>query len=145
MLVHLVYASRAERALAPADIDAILARSCRYNPKNGITGVLCYDGEQFLQVLEGGRDAVNRLYADILRDARHRDVLLLDYAEIAQRRFAGWAMGRVNLAKVNPSLLLKYCERPALEPQSMSGRVSIALLEELIQTASIMGRSESDA
>lgn len=143
MLVHLVYASRAERALAPADIDAILARSSRYNPKNGITGVLCYDGEQFLQVIEGGREAVNRLYADILRDPRHRDVLLLDYAEIASRRFAGWTMGRVNLAKVNPSLLLKYCERPALDPQAMSGKVSIALLEELIQTASIMGRSES--
>jgi hypothetical protein len=48
----------------------------------------------------------------------------------------------VNLSKVNPSLLLKYSERSTLDPYAMSGKVSLALLEELISTAAIIGRSE---
>jgi hypothetical protein len=142
MLVRLLYASRAGEKLGAAEVDAILARSREYNPEHGITGVLCYSGELFIQVLEGGRAEVNALYAEIVRDPRHRDVTLLDYAEVAERRFAGWTMGRVNLSKVNPSLLLKYSERPRLDPYSMSGKVSLALLEELISTAAIIGRSE---
>lgn len=144
MLVRLLYASRAGDRLTPAEIDAILARSRAYNPGHGITGVLCYSGELFMQVLEGGRAEVNRLYADIVRDPRHRDVVLLDYAEIPERRFAGWTMGHVNLAKVNPSLLLKYSEQPRLDPCAMPGAVSLALLEELISTAAIIGRAEAD-
>ena len=51
------------------------------------------------------------------------------------------AMGQVNMAKLNPSLLLKYSETPVLDPYSVSGKVSLALLEELMATASIIGRS----
>ena len=95
----------------------------------------------FLQVLEGGRDAVNALYGDIVRDPRHRDVEVLHFEEVTERRFAGWTMGQVNLAKVNPSIVLKYSEKPVLDPYAVSGRVSMALLEELIATASIVGRA----
>ena len=38
------------------------------------------------------------------------------------------AMGQVNLAKINPSLLLKHSERPALDPYNMPGPASMALL-----------------
>jgi hypothetical protein len=50
-------------------------------------------------------------------------------------------MGQVNLAKVNPSLLLKYSDKPSLDPFTVSGRASMALLEELIATAQIIGRT----
>ncbi|MCP5266805.1 MAG: BLUF domain-containing protein [Burkholderiaceae bacterium] len=143
MLVRLIYASSADSALTPADVDAIVSRSTRHNAQDGITGALCHDGHRFLQVLEGGRDEVNRLYAQIIRDSRHHDVVLLDYAEITARRFDGWTMGRVNLSKVNPSVLLKYGARASFEPQTMSGRVAIALLEELISTAAIAGRTDA--
>ncbi len=144
MLVRLLYASRASEALNPGAIDAILARSRDFNPAHGITGVLCYSGDLFIQVLEGGRAEVNQLYCDIVRDARHREVTLLDYAEIDARRFAAWTMGRVNLAKVNPSLLLKYSERASLDPARMNARVTLALLEELNSTASIIGRVDGE-
>ena len=67
--------------------------------------------------------------------------MLLHYEEITERRFGGWTMGQVNLARVNASIVLKYSERPELDPYSVSGRVSLALLEELMATASIIGRS----
>ena len=140
MLVRLLYASR---ALDPslATIEAILAQSRQYNPPSGITGVLCYGGGVFLQAIEGGRSAVSALYGHIQRDPRHTDVELLTYEEISERRFGGWTMGQVNLCKVNHSILLKYCEKPELDPYSVSGQVSFALLEELMATASIMGRA----
>ena len=90
MLVRLLYASRAAAALTPETIEAILATSRKRNPPEGITGLLCSSGDNFMQVLEGGREAVNHLYARICQDARHRDVILLHYEEITERRFAAW-------------------------------------------------------
>ena len=140
MLVRMLYASRAAQAVTPALIDSILAQSRAHNPAQGITGILCHGGDVFMQVLEGGRDAVNALYSRIVRDERHRDTAVLHYEEVTERQFAGWTMGQVNLARVNPQLLLKYSDRPVLDPFCVSGRVSMALLEELIATASIIGR-----
>lgn len=141
MLIRLIYASRAAQPLSPEAIDSILAQSRMRNPALGVTGILCHSGELFLQALEGGREAVNQLYNEIVCDPRHLDVQLLHFEEITERRFAGWTMGHVNLAKVNPSVLLKYSERPVLDPYCVSGRVSMALLEELMATASIIGRA----
>ncbi|MFM9900895.1 MAG: BLUF domain-containing protein [Polaromonas sp.] len=140
MLVRLLYASRALDT-NPASISAILAQSREYNPSCGITGILCYGGGIFLQAIEGGRGAVSDLYGHIQRDARHKDVMLLQYEEITERRFSGWTMGQVNLQKINHSILLKYSEKPELDPYSVSGKVSMALLEELMATASIIGRA----
>ena len=140
MLVRLLYASRAADPSAFA-IDAILSQSRSHNPACGITGILCYGGDNFLQALEGGRNQVSELYGHIQKDPRHKDVVLLHYEEISERRFGGWTMGQVNMAKLNASILLKYSETPVLDPYSVSGKVSLALLEELMATASIIGRS----
>ena len=140
MLVRLLYASRALDT-SPGAIDAILAQSRQYNPTSGITGILCYGGGIFLQAIEGGRMAISDLYGHIQRDARHKDVVLLQYEEISERRFSGWTMGQVNILKLNQSILLKYSEKPELDPYAASGKVSFALLEELMATASIIGRS----
>ena len=140
MLVRLLYASRAVNPDSQA-IEEILAKSREGNPGSGITGILCYGGGIFLQAIEGGRNAVNELYGHIQRDTRHKDVILLHYEEIEERRFGSWTMGQVNMSKINASILLKYAERPELDPYGVSGKVSLALLEELMATASIMGRA----
>ena len=140
MLVRLLYASRAVDPSASAT-DAILLQSRSHNPDCGITGILCYGGGIFLQALEGGRNQVSELYGHIQKDVRHKDVVLLHYEEISERRFGDWTMGQVNMAKLNTSILLKYSETPVINPYSVSGKVSLALLEELMATASIIGRS----
>ena len=124
-------------------MEAILHQARRNNPDLGITGVLCHGGDVFLQALEGGRDSVNALYNRIVCDRRHRRVTLLAYEEILERRFAGWTMGLVNLSKVNSSTLLKYSERALIDPYAVSGRVSAALTDELIATASIASRCQN--
>jgi len=139
MLVRLLYASRAVDP-SPDAIEAILAQSRQHNPISGITGILCYGGGIFLQAIEGGRMQVSELFGHIQRDARHKDVALLHFEEIFERRFGGWSMGQVNLTKLNHTLLLKYSEKPELDPYAVSGKVSLALLEDLMATAAICGR-----
>ncbi len=141
MLVRLLYVSRSVHPETPEQTESILASSREHNLANGITGVLCYGGGIYLQAIEGGRNQVNALYTQIVKDPRHKDVVVLAYEEITERRFGGWTMGQVRLDKLNPSIVLKYSETPELDPYSVSGHVSFALLEELMATASIVGRA----
>lgn len=138
MLVRLMYASRAARTFGAEELSVVLRQSTTNNPRQGVTGVLCFSGEIFLQVLEGGRSQVSALYNRIAQDPRHRDVVLLSYEEIEERSFAGWAMGQVNMARLNPALLLKYSEAAVLDPYAVSGKVSMALFNELVANAAVV-------
>ncbi|MFO0690121.1 MAG: BLUF domain-containing protein [Myxococcota bacterium] len=142
MLVRLLYASRAVGGIDDALLHSIVERSRASNLEHGITGILCIyqEGGVFLQVLEGARREVNALYANLVRDRRHADVTLLHYAEIQERHFSAWRMGNVDLKKVNRSTILRFSEKPVLDPFSMSGAGALALLEELAGTAAIVSR-----
>lgn len=139
MLVRLLYASRAVADPQPDTIAEIMRQSHAHNPPQGITGILCHSDAVYMQVLEGGRAAVNALYTKIIGDPRHRDVVLLHYEEINERRYAGWTMGKANLARINPSTLLRFCDLPGLDPHAMSGKNSLALIDELMASASVVG------
>lgn len=140
MLVRLLYCSRAADT-SPAAIEAILVQAREHNATTGVTGILCYGDGIFLQCIEGGRMQVSELFGSILKDPRHKDVALLYFEEISERRFGGWSMGQVNVSKLNQTLLLKYSEKPVLDPYSVSGRMSLSLLEDLAATAAICGRT----
>ncbi|MCX7345552.1 MAG: BLUF domain-containing protein [Alphaproteobacteria bacterium] len=140
MIVRCLYASRAAAPLKPAVIEGILEQSRSQNPPRGITGILCYSGDVFIQVLEGGRDEVCELFNAIVRDARHTHVRLLAYDEIRERKFSNWTMGHVDLSRINPGLLLKYHEKAVLNPFACSGDATMALLDELVASASIISR-----
>ena len=141
MLVSCLYASRVTTPLPAVVLDQILEQSHRNNPRRGITGLLCFTSDVFVQVLEGGRDEVCDLYNAIVRDERHSQVRLLAYEEIAERRFANWTMGQVDVEAINPSLLLKYSKTASLDPFSITGQATMALLTELVATGSITRRT----
>jgi hypothetical protein len=141
MLVRLMYASRANDPINSDDLIAILKKSKVNNVAVGVTGVLCFSGGIFLQVLEGGRTAVSALYNKISTDPRHREVTLLNFEEIGERCFASWSMGQVNLQRINPALLLKYSDNAVLDPFSVSGAASMALFREMVATASVIGQA----
>jgi hypothetical protein len=138
MLVRLVYTSRAHENVSTEALSLILASSRKNNPTNGITGVLCTNGAVFLQLLEGGRKEVNETYNRIIADKRHHDVQVLHFEEVTQRKFAVWTMGRVCFDRINMATLLKYSAKPVLDPYSVSGSASVALLEELMDSASVV-------
>ncbi len=140
MMVRCVYASRAAANLSNKMIEDIVESSRQNNPARGITGILCHSGNVFIQVLEGGRDEVCELYNSIVRDQRHAQVRLLVFQEISERKFCNWTMGHVDIAKVNPGLLLKYHVRAELDPFASSGAATMALLDELVDSAAVHTR-----
>lgn len=141
MLVSCLYASRVAAPLPAPILDQILVQSHRNNPRRGITGLLCFTNNVFVQVLEGGRDEVCDLYNAIVCDERHSKVRLLTYEEIAERRFGNWTMGQVDAKAMNPSLLLKYSKNATLDPFAITGQATMALLLELVATGTITGRT----
>jgi len=142
MLVRCLYASRPRDPLTGALLESILEQSRRNTPSLGVTGLLCVSDNVFIQVLEGGRDEVCELFNAIVRDDRHQQVRILSYEEIAERQFGAWTMGHVSISKLNPSMLLKYFKRVELDPFDCSGRSTLALLGELVDTASILSRGD---
>lgn len=142
MLVRCLYASRPTGALKGRGAERILEQSRKNNPALGITGLLCVSDDLFIQVIEGGRDEVCELFNAIVRDERHQNVRILVYEEIPERKFGNWTMGQVQAGNINPSLLLKYFKRAQIDPFDASGRATLALLEELVATASILNRGE---
>jgi hypothetical protein len=143
MLVRCMYASRAAQPLSPALLDPIFEQSRANNLRSGITGLLCFADDIFVQVIEGGRDEVCELFNSIVRDQRHQEVRILVYEEISERRFGNWSMGQVNLAAVNPALMLKYSERAQFDPFICSGNATMALLFDLVATGSIVGHASA--
>lgn len=139
MLVQLVFASVATDSSAKA-VESIFKHGRAYNAGAGVTGVLCYGHGMFLEAIEGERSRVNRIYADVLKDAKHADVELLHFAEIVERDFANWSLGRVNLEKLTPSVILKYTTHLPLRPEQWSGASAIAFFKDLVASASVLAK-----
>lgn len=118
MLIQLTYASRATSLLRPGDVKDILSRSQRNNAAQGITGALCLANGIFLQQLEGDRQAVNQIYHRILRDARHSEPAILNFGEIAVRRFSNWSMGLLSATPDNQALLCAIRRAPSSTPSA---------------------------
>jgi len=132
MLIQLTYASRTAHILGPGDVKDILQSSLRNNAAAGVTGALCLTNGIFLQQLEGDRAAVNQLYHRIQKDIRHRDTQILDFSEIASRRFGTWSMGLIAAVAENRQLFLKYSSSAEFDPYSMSTTTLRAFFEEVM-------------
>lgn len=97
-MLQLVYISTARGAVSAAELQRILLASRRNNARDGITGLLFFDGMRFLQALEGEPERVGEAFARIQADPRHRAVVILSRREIEEREFGPWAMAsRVSL------------------------------------------------
>ncbi|MBX2805856.1 MAG: BLUF domain-containing protein [Hyphomicrobiales bacterium] len=85
------------------EISELLEISRKNNERDGITGLLIYkqwnDAERanFLQILEGPRDLVDKAYRKIAKDNRHHTILPLEQGDIPARNFGSWAMGFKNI------------------------------------------------
>ncbi|HCA11785.1 MAG TPA: blue light sensor protein [Marinobacter adhaerens] len=119
-LCRLIYFSSVSSHLQESDLDDILAESIKRNERDGITGLLAYDQFNFMQVLEGEEDAVNRLYLGITADPRHQDVRLIQYEQIDHRQFDDWAMALAKLPEVPGNYINKLYG--GFKPQLFSTR-----------------------
>ena len=135
MLIRLIYLSRAVGPQASALTDAILQKSQHWNAQHDITGVLCEGQGVFLQVIEGERANVTRLYSRIAADGRHTALELIHCESITARRYSGWSMARVSLSDVDPETRVVW---PEFDPYSPLGALVMARIDELVARGQVL-------
>ncbi|MFN3338567.1 MAG: BLUF domain-containing protein [Dietzia sp.] len=92
-LKYLVYTSVPVRKMLPGDLESILFTSRERNRAAGITGVLLFRNNCFIQFLEGPPAAIDELMTRIASDDRHSRVRVVLTESAAERSFADWKMG----------------------------------------------------
>lgn len=93
LLAGLLYVSRLAPAEPLSSISTITRQARVRNATRGLTGVLVFDGETFVQYVEGPQDGVDSLREGLGRDLRHQDMEILWSGWLPTRHFAGWHMG----------------------------------------------------
>jgi hypothetical protein len=129
MLIRLLYLSRAAGAITGTVTGSILEFARVNNKLEGITGVLCQGQGLFIQILEGERRPVNRLYNKLIKDKRHQDIELVSLEEIKERKFSNWSMAHVVISENDPIIQLKH---PEFDPFSASSAQMLALIDDLL-------------
>jgi len=93
----LTYTSWARPGIRPDEVEAILASARINNPLEGISGLLVFNGDSFMQILEGSESAVDGLTARLRSDPRHSDMAVRDERVIEARTFPDWSMAYLRL------------------------------------------------
>lgn len=79
--------------MSQEELEDILRSSRENNARLGITGMLLYGNNTFVQILEGEEKNVNELMNKIKEDPRHTDFQVLKKKTIDRREYADWSMG----------------------------------------------------
>ena len=100
-MYQLVYISRITSTglSSPSTLNDISECSLERNRADDITGILCYGNGYFLQCVEGSEQALTNLKNRLLVDERHKELKILDFSEITERRFASWSLRSITLER----------------------------------------------
>lgn len=94
MLVkRMIYCSQATHDIDPDELVGLLGHARARNEQAGLSGMLLYCNQSFLQMLEGDAEALTATYDRITDDERHTNLRVLMDAEVPDRMFPDWSMG----------------------------------------------------
>lgn len=92
-MIQITYISSPTRSMSVDDLMDILNKSRENNARLGLSGMLLFTGEWFIQVLEGEEKIVDQKVEQIKKDPRHKDFRVLERKKIQMREYADWTMG----------------------------------------------------
>jgi len=100
-LCQLVYISRITSTglSSPSTLNDISEIAIERNQTDEITGILCYGNGYFFQCVEGSEQALTNLKNRLLADERHKDMEILDFSAIDERRFSSWSLRSITLER----------------------------------------------
>ncbi len=131
ILISMTYASRANPDVSAKDFNEILKQAQENNAANGITGMLTFNKDYFLQTIEGPRAQINRLLYGLIADQRHYDLQLLETREIKHREWAKWSMNYASPTEENAAVYLKYSTTVTFNPYLLNADAANELMREL--------------
>ena len=92
-LIHIVYVSVSSERLSEKYLDDFLSAIRKRNKQRRVTGLLLYNDEFFIQVIEGSKETIHNLFEIIKNDSRHSNIVKLLEESIESRSFPDWSMG----------------------------------------------------
>ncbi|PHR12622.1 MAG: hypothetical protein COA41_19005 [Sphingopyxis sp.] len=91
-ITSLIYVSTARPGLDENEFLSIVDVAERNNNRFGITGLIVFNGFNFIQYLEGNRPAVNDRLHIIGLDERHSGMAILSTSDTTKRQFTQFNM-----------------------------------------------------
>jgi hypothetical protein len=138
MLTRLIYVSTASDGVDLNECKQILIQAHARNTNEDLTGLLAFNNQKFLQVLEGSRESISALYSKLLTDPRHRKLEVMGCKEIQERLWPKWSMGFAVANTTNRALFLKHSMRSEFNPYIMTfeaaEKLLLAMSESTIET-----------
>lgn len=135
ILERIVYVSDATRPdPALLTLADILAVSDRNNRRDGLTGGLLVTTTQFLQVLEGARQDLDRTLARIDKDPRHQNLRILNRHSIETRLFGNWTMVAARVTPTQAGVMNEIVDLSSENPNAACGRV-LQLVQDQLRAA----------
>ena len=133
MVDSLLYVSRAALPTreGSTELAEILAVARTRNRALDVTGAIIFTQDNFAQLLEGPRAAIDQLMASIRQDPRHTDVRTVRQEQDVARRFEGWHM-----AYEGPSVFIARHVRVLSASFSTPSDLHIARLMDLMVSLS---------
>jgi hypothetical protein len=92
-MIQTAYVSRAAEAMTQESLLSLLQQCLANNEASGVTGMLLYGNNTFIQVLEGEEAVLDTVIDKIQKDPRHSKIHFLYRKPIEQRQYADWSMG----------------------------------------------------
>lgn len=92
-MYYIIYLSAGINWFNETELKEILEISNINNSRNNVTGLLLYNQGNFIQLLEGEEDDVQKTFKRISADQRHKGITPIISGNIEQRSFPEWAMG----------------------------------------------------
>lgn len=128
MLSRLIYASEVAQDLSPEGLQALLTTARQCNRLHDVSGMMAFDSRYFLQAVEGSREALSQLYGNLVRDQRHKRLVMLSFESIEQRSFSDWTMGFAAADASRRRLYLRHGPSARFDPYQLKASGALALL-----------------
>ncbi len=78
--------------MSSSELERLLAGARARNQAQDVTGALLCSGGNFMQVLEGSREAVRSVFERVRRNPAHHQIIELMCEPVQRREFADWSM-----------------------------------------------------
>jgi Sensors of blue-light using FAD len=92
-MIQITYISLALKPMTTEELLGLLQKCLTNNARDGITGMLLYSNQTFLQALEGDDAIIDGLVDKISKDPRHASIKFLHRRPIQNRQYSDWTMG----------------------------------------------------
>ena len=129
-LSHCLYLSRFSGTIGDTGLRDLLKQARENNRSRAVTGALLFDGERFVQLVEGPPGVIADLAARLRVDPRHHGFTLLGDGPVALRRHRRWTAGYVEIDRVD------QFER-AVGPGAGDAEAALTAFDELFASADV--------